>query len=259
MINEVLFDCALSAYGALKEGYMLGSPQGPVPGGEAGGMPPPSQPGAPAMMGGGAPPPGAAPPGMPMDPAMMGGGMPPPPPGMPMAPPMPGGAPLLGMGMPPDPSMGGGMPPPGGDIRQIIREEIQQAMGQGAGGAGGAGAKGKSNKTKVSPEDMAAMWYRVDKLLSNLYHLNDLPEPEGLPKNPFDFPFADQGSTPAASAPSGPGASPAPAAPAPPPGGMAGPAGAPKMASLSDLMAGHPSSLAKRAAAMEMFNKAMAK
>ena len=107
-----------------------------------GGMPPGMPPGAPpmdpAMMAGGMPP--GAPP---MDPAMMAGGAPPMDPAM-MAGGMPMGDPM--MAMPPEAG-----PPPAdpsaqamGDqeaIRNIIREEIQKAMGGGldpaAGGMGG--------------------------------------------------------------------------------------------------------------------------
>jgi hypothetical protein len=108
---------------------------------EPGGAMPPMDPAAMGGMPQGMPADPAAMGGMPMDPAMMGAV----PPGMPMDPAAMGGMPM-------DPAMMGGMPPgaPPVDpmmanqeaIRSIIREEIQKAVGAGAGEAAGAAKKG---------------------------------------------------------------------------------------------------------------------
>ena len=101
-----------------------------------GGAAPPMDP---SMMGGA--PPGGAPP---MDPSMMGG--------MP-----PGGAPPM------DPSMMGGAPPadPTADIRAVVQEEIQKAMG---------GAKGGGRSSKKNDNGQVELYmHRIQKLLTHLY------------------------------------------------------------------------------------------
>ena len=137
----------------------------------AGGAPPMD----PAMMGGA---PGGAPP---MDPSMMGGAPP-------MDPAMMGGAPPM------DPAMMGGAPPapaPGGgggdDIRQLIRQEIQQAMSQTMAGGDAAKAKGKG-AGKVDPAQMIEYMDRQQKLLINLYESLGL----NLPYNILDKPSSGE-------------------------------------------------------------------
>jgi hypothetical protein len=110
----------------------------------------------PAMMaaaGGGAPP---------MDPAAMGGAPPPP---------------------PSDPAAAGA----GGDIRSIIREEIQQAMGN---GAGSAGAKPKG-KGKIDPEQLQQYMQRNQKLMTHLYSAIGVPLPYDILDEPK--PEGDEG------------------------------------------------------------------
>ena len=172
-----------------------GAPPGgapPMDPAAAGGAPPMD----PAMMGGA---PGGAPPmdpsmmggAPPMDPAMMGGAPP-------MDPSMMGGAPpmdpaMMGGAPPMDPSMMGGAPPapaPGGggdDIRQLIRQEIQQAMSQTMAGGDAAKAKGKG-AGKIDPAQMIEYMDRQQKLLINLYESLGL----NLPYNILDKPSSGE-------------------------------------------------------------------
>ena len=126
-----------------------------------------------------------------MDPAMMGGAPP-------MDPSMMGGAPpmdpaMMGGAPPMDPSMMGGAPPapaPGGggdDIRQLIRQEIQQAMSQTMAGGDAAKAKGKG-AGKIDPAQMIEYMDRQQKLLINLYESLGL----NLPYNILDKPSSGE-------------------------------------------------------------------
>lgn len=138
--------------------------QGFVPSQQVAGGAPPADP-----MAGGMPP---------MDP--MAGGMPPMDPMAGGMPPMPPMDPMAG-GMPPmDPVAGGGG---GGDIRTIIREELAEATG------GGAGKKGKGSGGTSKP-DLALMardLYQLKTMLVRLFEESGKPlPPEILDDQPRD-------------------------------------------------------------------------
>lgn len=166
-----------------------------VPTGAGAGAPPMD----PAAMGG-APPmdPAAMGGAPPMDPAMMGGAPP-------MDPAMMGGAPpmdpaMMGGAPPMDPAAMGGAPPapPSGpsadEIRQLIKEEIQAAVG---GGATPGGEKPKSKGVaKVDPGQILEYMERVQKLIVNLYESLGL----NLPYNILDKPAPEGEEAAAASA-----------------------------------------------------------
>ena len=139
-VNKYLLNIAKQA---VKQAFV--PPQGgaapPMDPSMMGGAPPMD----PSMMGG--MPPGGAPP---MDPSMMGGAPP-------MDPSMMGGAPPM------DPSMMGGAPPadPSADIRAVVQEEIQKAMG---------GAKGSGRSSKKNDNGQVELYmHRIQKLLTHLY------------------------------------------------------------------------------------------
>jgi len=178
-----------------------------VPTGAGAGAPP----GDPAAAGG-APPmdPAAMGGAPPMDPAMMGGAPP-------MDPAMMGGAPpmdpaMMGGAPPMDPAAMGGAPPapPSGpsadEIRQLIKEEIQAAVG---GGATPGGEKPKSKGgAKVDPGQILEYMERVQKLIVNLYeslglnlpyNILDKPAPDGEEAASAQEPAKEQGSDVSAS------------------------------------------------------------
>jgi hypothetical protein len=93
-----------------------------------------------------------------------------------------------------DPAAAGGAPPApapaggGDDIRQLIRQEIQQAMSQTmAGGGDAAKAKGKG-AGKIDPAQMIEYMDRQQKLLINLYESLGL----NLPYNILDKPSSGE-------------------------------------------------------------------
>lgn len=259
MFNPVLLNCFRHVVEMQKEGFVPGGPQGPTPpmppggggggagggmmggmmGGGGGGMQPPG--------GGGMMPPGGgggAPPGM--DPS---GGAPPPPPGGGGG----GGAPPPAMTPPPpDPAAGGGSMDPA-TLKTVIQQTLMEMGVEPKGGQNAA----KATVKKITPEEQQQLAYRLDKLLTNLYHLNELPLPHDLPPNPYDNPFglasqqAGQQGQPGAADPNAMAAAAGPYQPAPPMQPGQG-----KQASLQEIFQRQEGSLADRAAAMSLFRSA---